>query len=177
MPMRRLSLVTTIAILLAGCNSAEETAQPVTEEVAQPVPVLTPAAAPTAAPDGTALEPGEWAVTEDEFRARAAFGTPGGQPLLSLECFPAEKALRMFLYTGATAPEAWRLDAGGEAARIDFTPTAEQTPEIAAAINQSLAIILAMGNEGEVFTLTSPQGQRRQFPTNPGIRRVIASCS
>ena len=97
--------------------------------------------------------------------------------MLSLECTPAQKALRLFLYTGATGPETWRLDAGGEAARIDMVITNDQIPEIGAQLNQNLAIIRALGEQGQAFTLTSPQGQPRQFPTNPGIRRIIDSCS
>ncbi|QZH74194.1 MAG: hypothetical protein JY451_10655 [Erythrobacter sp.] len=141
------------------------------------MPVLTPAAVATAAPDGSALESGEWIVTEDANGARAMFGEPGTEPLLSLACSPSTRSLQLFLASGATTGEAWRLDAGGEAARIDMQPTDGQIPELVATVEQGLPIIQAMGVQGQVFTLTSPQGQPRQFPAHPGLRRVIDSCS
>ncbi len=174
---RRQFLIAALPVLLVACNSSEEAADPAAEQVAAPAPVLTPAAVATAAPNGTALEAGEWSVTEDANGARAAFGPVGTQPTLALICTPATRTVQLFLASGTTTGEAWRLDAGGIAARIDMVPTNGEVPELYASVDQALPIIQAMGAEGQVFTLTSPQGQPRQFPAHPGISRVLASCT
>jgi hypothetical protein len=177
MHKRQFLIATLPALLLAACNSGEDADATVAEQVAQPAPVLTPAPIATAAPDGTALEAGEWMVTEDADGARATYGPPGTGPVLKIACTPSTRTVQMFLASDAPAAEAWRLDAGGEAARIDMMPADGTASEIVGTVDQGLAIIQAIGATQQVFTLTSPDGQPRQFPAHPGIRRVLDSCS
>ena len=137
--------------------------------------MLTQAPTATAAADGSALVPGAWSVKEDAEGARAMFGEEEVDTTLSLFCDP-DGQLTIGLESGAEA-ETWRLDAGGEAARIDMVSDgSEVLPYLVAELDPGLAIVSAMGETGEVFTLTSPGGEQLQFPTNPGIRRVIAAC-
>lgn len=178
MKSRDILIFAAASVLLTACNSSEETAAPAQEAVIeQPVPVLTPAPTATAAADGTALEAGIWTVTEDATQASAIFGVEGAAKTLSLSCDPSTRALDLELAAGTTDAQAWRLDAGGEAARIDMSPSTETYGNLFATVDQGLAIIAALGTQGATFTLTSPTGQRRQFPTHPGITRIIASCS
>ena len=178
MKIRPLFLLTTAVMALAACNSSEEAAPAPLEAVAAPEPVLTPAAIATAAPDGTALVQGAWSITEDAAGAVARFGIPETDSQLIISCAPATRAVTLALQSGTLQPQAWRLDAGGEAARIDMASEAASVPPyLVAQVDQTLAIIVALGEQGQVFTLTSPTGDRNQFPTHPGIRRVIDSCS
>ena len=164
--------------MLMACNQSadEPAATPQQAEAAAPAPVLTTAPTPTAAPDGTALVAGVWAISEDGEGARALYAEEGLSPSLQLECPRGAFAVTLFVANGATEPQSWRLDAGGEAARIDLAPTTQPAQGLSAAVDQGLGIINALGAEGESFTVTSPDGQRLQFPTNPGIRRVIDAC-
>ena len=164
-------------VLLTACDSAPEQPDngPQQAMVDAPEPVLTNAPTATAAADGSPLVPGAWSVTEDAEGARALFGREETDATLSLEC-DTSRQLTLALESGAEA-ETWRLDAGGEAARIDMVSDgSEVLPYLEAQLDPGLAIVAAMGETGQVFTLTAPDGQRLQFPTNPGIRRVIAAC-
>lgn len=163
---------------LAACNSGtdEPSTEPQQAVAAQPTPVLTTAPTPTAAPDGTALVAGTWTVTEDALAAKAYFAEEGLSPSLELSCPRGAVAVTMFVASAATEPQSWRLDAGGEAARIDMAPTTQPAPGLAASVDQSLGIITALAATGQTFMLTSPGGQRLQFPTHPGVIRIIDAC-
>lgn len=173
---RQFLVIAVPSLLLAACNSAEDAEANGAMQDAPPAPVLTPAPVATSAPDGTALEAGEWNITEDADGARAVFGAPGAAPLLRIACAPSNRTLQMAIASSAPDAQAWRLDAAGEAARIDLAPADGAAAEISGTVDQGLAIIQALGMTEQVFTLTSPDGQPRQFPTHPGIRRVIDSC-
>lgn len=164
--------------LLAACNSASEepSSEPQQAEAAQPVPVLTPAPTPTAAADGTALVEGAWTVAEGIDGARAYYAEDGLSPVLQFSCPRGEFAVSMFIASSGLEPEAWRLDAGGEAARIDMLPTTQPAQGQSAAVDQGLSIINALAVQGQTFTMTAPGGQRLQFPTHPGISRVLDAC-
>ena len=172
MKFRHCVILSLTAALLAACNdSEEEVAGP---EAARPAPIITPAPTPTAAPDGTALVAGAWNVSEDAGGARAVYGEAGAAAALTLACDRMGGELTMELASAAQAPEAWRLDAGGEAARIDMNPV---DGGLSAAIAPGLAIFHAFSTPGQVVVLTSPSGERMQFPTHPGISRVVEACS
>ncbi|WP_271078287.1 hypothetical protein [Aurantiacibacter sp. MUD61] len=169
--------ITVCAILLAGCNSEPEMGGPERAVAEAPAPVLTPGAAATVAPDGTALVPGSWSINEDAMGVRAQYAAVGEQPAVTVTCDPTYDAVTLSVAATAGGPQAWRLDAGGEAARIDMLPSGGVLPELTAQVNQGLAIIQSLADQGGVFMLTSPQGQPSQFPTHPGIRRVLDRCN
>ncbi|WAT17914.1 hypothetical protein OZN62_13510 [Aurantiacibacter sp. MUD11] len=175
MQLRHVMSLGLAALALAACNSSEEVEE--TEEVAQPEPVLTPAPQATTAPDGTALVPGSWIVNENAQGAMAMFGEANTEPSLTIDCEAATGTVTMTLSIDASGPEAWRLDAGGEAARIDMAPVEGPLPLLGAEIEPSLAIFHAFSNPDEVVTLTAPTGERWQYPTHPGISRVLYACS
>ncbi|RJY08072.1 hypothetical protein D6201_00700 [Aurantiacibacter aquimixticola] len=162
---------------LAACGSESEEPEPQRAVVEAPQPVMTSAPTPIAAADGTPIEPGQWFVTEDAEGARALFGAPRSDGKMILSCAYGASQVRFALESDASEPQSWRLDAGGEAARIDLEPSDGELPQLEAYVDQGLAIINALGASGQTFALTSPDGQRRQFPTHPGIRRVIAACT
>lgn len=172
MQFRHVLLAALASGTLAACGSSDEVET--NEEVAAPAPVLTTAPTPTAAPDGTALVPGSWTVNQSAEGGFAAFGEEGAEPALRIDCNRATGAVTMTLGREASGDEAWRIDAGGEAARIDMTPVAGG---LTAQIEGSLAIFHAMSNAGEVVVLTSPSGERMQYPTHPGISQVLYTCS
>ncbi|MGB3167396.1 MAG: hypothetical protein WBA68_11540 [Alteraurantiacibacter sp.] len=173
MTIRSILTLAAAPVLLAACNSSEDSGTQA--ETPQPEPVLTQAPTATAAPDGSALVPGALSVTEDADGARAMFGEEDVDTTLSLVCSP-DGQFTMGLESGAEA-ETWRLDAGGEAARVDMVSDGNEVLSyLVADLDPGLGIVDAMGETGQVFTLTSPEGERLQFPTNPGIRRVIAAC-
>ena len=82
--------------------------------------------------------------------------------------------MTMTVASSSQTPEAWRLDAGGEAARVDMAPV---DGGLSAEIDPGLAIFHAFSTPGEVVVLTNPTGERMQFPTHPGISRVLDACS
>lgn len=176
MQFRSVLMISTAPLLLAACNSGtgSDTAD---ETVETPEVVLTTSATPTAAPDGTALVPGAWTVGEDASGVLASYSEEGMQPSLRMSCARGSTQMIVTLASSVASTEAWRLDAGGEAARIDFSPVGGGVQEIAAQVDQGLAIIHAMGAEGQAFMLTAPDGTPYQFPTHPGIRRVIQACT
>lgn len=160
--------------LLAACSDSD-TVEPA-DDAATPAPVLTSTPAPTAAPDGTAIVAGSWTINEDAIGARGSYGQENAEPTLSLTCNSATKMLGMIIASTASEEQAWRLDAGGEAARIDMAPAGEGVPEMVAWLDQNLAIVNALGEQDAAFMLTAPDGAQYQFPTHPGLRRVIEAC-
>ncbi|MEL1250747.1 hypothetical protein [Aurantiacibacter gilvus] len=172
MQFRHVLLVSLASAALASCGSSDDAET--SDELAAPEPVLTSAPTPTAAPDGTALVPGSWTVNQSAEGGFAAFGEEGAEPALRIDCDRASGAVTLTLGRAASADEAWRIDAGGEAARIDMMPVAGG---LTAQIEGSLAIFHAMSNAGEVVVLTSPTGERMQYPTHPGISQVLYTCS
>jgi hypothetical protein len=171
--LRHLPLLACATVLLAACNSAEDSAD---EAVTAPTPELTVAAVPTAAPDGTALVPGAWAVTEDASGASATFGEPGGAPAMTIACNTKTRAVTLTRVGAATAPEAYVLEAGGQAARLDMVPSADGAG-MSAAIEPALPIFAAFSDPASAIALTSPAGEKLQYPSNAGIRRVLDACS
>ena len=162
---------------LAACSSEPEVGEASGAGVEAPQPALTPGTVASAAPDGSALVEGEWNINEDALGVRAQYAVAGMQPSISLTCDPAFGAVTLSIASSVATPEAWRLDAGAEAARIDMLPSGGALPELTAQVDGGLAIIHSLADQGQVFSLTSPQRQVFQFPTHPGIRRVLDRCN
>lgn len=160
--------------LLAACSSPEEPVAAPEAAPSTPAPVLTPAPVPTAAPDGTALVPGRWEVSEDATGARAVFAEEGGSPKLTVACNTATRAVTLTRADVSAVPVMFRLDAGGQAARLDMAPG---DGGLTAEIEPSLPIIIAFADESTAIALTGPDGVTQQFPANVGIRRVMQACS
>ena len=173
MNLRHLPLIACAAALLASCNSAEDSPD---EAATPPAPALTTAAVPTASPDGTALVPGTWSVGEDAAGATATFGEAGAAPALVLACNTQTRAVTLTRAGAGTAPTAFVLEAGGQAARLDMVPTADGTAMMAA-IEPALPIFAAFSAADTAISLTSPAGEKLQYPTNSGIDRVLDACS
>ncbi len=162
------------AALLAACDSAADGPG---GEAAAPTPALTTAPTPTAAPDGTALVPGSWTVGEDQSGARATYGVAGAAPALTLACDLATKRVQLTLAGAGDGPQAFVLEAGGQAARLDMVPAADGAGAMTAAIEPGLPIFAAFWQADTAIALTSPTGVKQQFSTHPGIDRVIAACN
>lgn len=172
MQIRHVLLAACASVALVACGSSDDV--DTAEEVTAPEPVLTPAPTPTAAPDSTALVAGSWTVNQSAEGGFAAYGEEGANPALRINCDRASGAVTLSLGRAASGDEAWRIDAGGEAARIDMVPVAGG---LTAQIEGSLAIFHAFSNADEVVVLTSPTGERMQYPTHPGISQVLYACS
>lgn len=171
-PLRILVASGVVAGSLAACNAPEPD---VSEAAAQaPEPVLTPAPVPTAAADGTTIAAGQWDVNEAASGAQAVFRSDDGTELLALRCDVASGAVTMTIAANEAAAISYRIDAGGEAARLDLSPF---DGGLVAEIEPRLAIFYAFAQPGQVVALTSPAGIRTQFPTHPGIDRVLNACS
>ena len=173
MNLRHLSLLACSAALLSACNSAEDSAE---EIAAPPSATLTTAAVPTAAPDGTALVAGLWTVSEDAAGASASFGEPGAAPALVLACNTQNRAVTLTRIGAGTAPAAFVVEAGGQAARLDMVPNADGSA-MTAAIEPTLPIFAAFSAADTAIAITSPAGEKLQYPTNAGIVRVLEACS
>ena len=172
MKFRHLIPLACAAALLGACNSgAEETT---VDEVAAPAPELTTAPTPTAAPDGTALVPGSWTVAEDARGARASYAADGADPSLTIACDTASSAVTLSLVTVSDAPASYVVEAGGEAARLDMVPA---DGKVSAEIEPSLPIFAAFSAPTTAIALTPPEGEKMQFPTHAGLRRVMDACS
>ena len=74
----------------------------------------------------------------------------------------------------AQSAQAIRLDAGGQAVRLDLAPA---DGGLVAEIEPSLPIFAAFSAPDTAIALTMPDGTRMQYPTHPGIRRVFEACS
>ena len=172
MTLRHVLTLGLTAALVAACNNSDDAEM--ADDTAQPEPVLTQAPQPTAAPDGTALVAGSWSVNENPEGGLASFGEAGGAPSLAINCERISGTMTMTVASTSQTPEAWRLDAGGEAARVDMAPV---DGGLAAEIDPGLAIFHAFSTPGNVVVLTNPTGERMQFPTHPGISRVLDACS
>lgn len=175
MTLRHFATLACAAALLSACNSAEEPAE--TEEApAAPAPVLTTAAVPTAAPDGTALVPGAWSVGENAEGASASFGEAGAAPAMTIACNSASRAVTLTRAGAGSAPAAYVLEAGGTAARLDMVPTGDGAG-MTAAIEPAMPVFAGFSAESGVIAITSPDGEKLQYPAYPGIRRVMEACS
>ncbi|MGB3795585.1 MAG: hypothetical protein WA957_04700 [Alteraurantiacibacter sp.] len=172
MTLRHLISLSIAGALIAGCNNSDDAEM--ADDAAQPEPVLTQAATPTAAPDGTALVAGNWSVNENPDGGRAGFGEAGSEPVMAIDCQRISGTITLTVASTSQTPEAWRLDAGGEVARVDMAPV---EGGLSAEIDPGLAIFRALSTPGEVVALTSPLGETMQFPTHPGISRVLDACS
>ena len=170
MQLRDVLVLSIATVLVAACNNSDDAE----ETAAAPEPVLTPAPQPTAAPDGSALVAGRWNVNETAQGGSAVFGEEGAAPALSINCEAISGTVTLDLASSSQTPEAWRLDAGGEAARVDMAPV---EGGLSAEIDPGLAIFHAFSTPDQVVALTSPTGERMQFPTHPGISRVLDACS
>ncbi|RPF70745.1 hypothetical protein [Aurantiacibacter spongiae] len=171
--LNRTTVLTGLA-LLAACNRSDE---PADDVASAPEPVLTTAPTPTRAPDGTAYEAGSWQVKEDAGGAMALYGEAQTEAHLTIACDRATNTLTLALASDASAPEAWRIDAGREAARLDMVPRDGQLPELEARLSPSAPVVRAMTMPGQSIVLTDPAGQKSQFPTHSGISRVLDACS
>ena len=175
MTFRHVFTLALAGALVTACNSSEDAEM--AEDAAQPKPVLTQAPQPTTAPDGTALMTGGWRVNENAQGGTAMFGGEATEPDLTIDCEASTGTVTLRMARTADGPEAWRIDAGGEAARIDMTPKGGELPQITAEIDGGLAIFHAFSATGGIVSLTSPEGETMQFPTHPGISRVLDACS
>ncbi|WP_338244019.1 hypothetical protein [Aurantiacibacter hainanensis] len=173
MKLRHVLTLSLATVLVAACNNSDD-ADGADEVAAAPEPVLTQAPQPTAAPDGTALVAGRWNVNESAQGGSATFGEDGAAPALSINCDTLSGAVTLDIASASQTPETWRLDAGGEAARIDMAPV---EGGLSAEIEPALAIFHAFSTPDQVAVLTSPTGERMQFPTHPGVSRVLDACS
>ena len=173
--LRTLPLSLFAGIALTACGDApEEEAEAIA--AAEPAPVLTPAPTPTAQGNAPVAMPGAWTVNQNPTGGFAMFGQEGSDPSLSIDCDTATRAVTLSMSREASGPEAWRVDAGGQAARIDMAPVDGPFPLVAAQINPSLPIFDGFGEQGRSMLLTSPEGTVLQFPTDPGIRQIFAAC-
>ncbi len=172
--MRSLILLGSAASLLAACNSAQDAEDVAQESIEAPVPELTPAPLATQAADGTAVALGTWDVSEAASGAQAVFNSEDGTELLAIRCDRLSGSVTMSFAADDGVPVSYRLDAGGEAARVDMIPAGGG---LAAEIEPGLAIFHAFGETGQTVSLTSPEGNIVQYPTHPGISRVLYACS
>lgn len=172
LPLRSSLILGAAATLLAACNSPEDEVSQATVEA--PEPVLTQAPLATQAANGTTIATGSWEVNEAASGAQAVFTGEDGTELLGLRCDVASGAVTMNIAADDGVPTAYRIDAGGEAARVDLVPA---NGGLVAEIEPSLAIFYAFAQEGQSFALTSRAGMKTQYPTHPGIDRVLTACS
>jgi len=170
-PLRSLAAVALAAGLLSACNSSQDANE---AEVEAPEPVLTQAPLATQAPDGTAVAVGAWQVNEAASGAQAVFEDEAGAELLAIRCDVMSGAVTMSFAASDGVPTSYRIDAGGEAGRIDVIPA---NGGMAAEIEPSLSIFRAFSVGGQTVALTSPAGMKTQYPTHSGIGRVLDACS
>lgn len=172
LPLRSSLILGAAATLLAACNSPEDEASQATVEA--PQPALTQAPLAAQASDGTTVASGSWNVNEAASGAQAVFTGDDGMELLALRCDVASGAVTMNIAADDGMPTSYRIDAGGEAARVDLVPA---NGGLVAEIEPSLSIFYAFAQEGQVIALSSPAGMKTQYPTHPGIDRVLTACS
>ena len=170
-PGRVAALLLVPGLMLAACSSAEDAETPA------PQPSLTPNPVMTAAPDGSAITPGEWFIEEDGDGAQARFGTMGSEPRVTMNCDRATRTLTLAYAGDGEGQQTYILDAGGEQASLDMTPTDGEVPMLSAEINPMQPVFRGFSQLGSVIEMTAPDGRVTRMPAAPGISRVIEACS
>lgn len=161
--------------LLAACNSSEDAVEEVqTAEAPSPI---NPNAPVTQAADGTAVAEGSWDVSESSDGASAVFAAASGGEQLAIRCNTADKVVTLSMAGAAEGEQAWRVDAGGEAARVDMTASLTEAGRMVAEIEPTLALFHAFAIPQQTVAFTSPDGMKTYYPTHPGIDRVLYACS
>ena len=176
MTLRQFLIATSASAALAACNSADT---PV-DDTATPTAELTAAPVPTAAPDGTALMAGTWTVSEDASGARASFGEPNVAPSLEITCDTSTRAVTLTRQESAPgpaglAPTVYAIEAGGAAARLDMVPAASGGAMMAE-IDPIQPVFAGFSAGNTAIAFTSENGARAQYPSHPGIQRVLYAC-
>lgn len=143
---------------------------------AGPQPTLTPSVQPTADAQGNKFDAGAWFVTEDAQVARAMFGAPQSEPVLTLACSQGSRTLLVSRAGAAEAAGDYRIAAGGQTTTIRLDPAGGEIPELAGSAPADAPVFVAMGEKGQSATVTGPDGTTLRVPTSAAIRRVLTAC-
>ncbi|TIX50473.1 hypothetical protein [Alteraurantiacibacter aquimixticola] len=175
MNMRFVAPLACAAALLSACSSADEPAEEAAPET--PAPVLTNSPTPIAAPDGSPLAPGSWSINESASGASATFGQADTDPLVNITCNRESNGLTLSINTPKLGSQAWVIEAGGTAARLDTMSNGEVVPYQVAAIALDAPVFGGFVQPGGTIEMTGPAGEVIRLPTAPGIRRVFEACA
>jgi len=160
-----------VLAILAGCvpKTAPRPAAP-------PRRVPVPAAAPTVVPPGVdwrdwAVTPGNWRYSGAAGGSIAAFGPPGGEPLLSLRCEQATRTIEIARAGGAGS------------ATVRTTSTSRVLPLAATAGGRSVArlpasdsLLDAMGFSRGKFVVEGAGAPALVLPAWAEVLRVVEDC-
>lgn len=175
MQIRTILTLALVPAMLAACNSAEDTGE---DTAAAPAPQLTSTPTPTVDAAGAPLAAGSWSVGESAEGATASFGQSGEEPRIAISCNRAGKQISLLLAGDAGGPQAYMVESGGTAARLDMTPDAEATlPTMRADIAANAPVFGGFVQPGGSITITSPTGEVLRLPASTGIRRVFEACA
>lgn len=175
MQIRTILMLGAAGALLAACNSAEDNAE---EAAPPPVPQLTSTPTPTVDAAGAPLAAGSWSIGESAEGATASFGQPGENPRIAIACNTASRQLSLLLAGDAGGPQAYMVEAGGTAARLDMAPDADAAqPTMRADIAANAPVFGGFVMPGETIAITSPTGEVLRLPASSGIRRVFEACA
>jgi len=177
MSFRSLLSLSCAAAMLAACSSSDEPAAE-EEAAAAPTPQLTSTPTPIVADDGSPLTPGSWTVNESASGASASFGEQGKDAQIVITCARDTKVMAMTLAGNGEGTQAYVLEAGGTAARLDMMPDGDlYLPSMTAEIALDAPMFGGFVQPGGVIEITSPQGATMRLPTSTAIRRVFEACS
>ncbi len=177
--MRAFLIALPLALTLAACSqepaegeSADDFADRIGGGAASgPAPQLTPAPIPTVGPAGERFASGQWFVTEDPTRARAAFGATQDAAQFALSC-PQGGGPIAVERNGAAGD--YRIATGSTAATVALSGDGGTA---LGAMPASAPILAALAVDGGAATVTGPDGAVLSIPTSAAIRRLITACS
>lgn len=177
MSFRSLLTLSCAAAMLAACSSSDDTAGE--EQVVEvPTPQLTSTPTPVVADDGSPLTPGSWNVNESANGASASFGMQGQDAQLVITCARDTKVMALTLAGNAQGAQAYVLEAGGTAARLDMVPDGDlNLPSMTAEIAPDAPVFGGFVQPGGVIEISSPQSGTLRLPTSSAIRRVFEACA
>ena len=175
-PTRFLPAALILPLLLAACDSADET-PPAAAPVPTPTPVLTSSPVPQVAPDGSPLAAGSWSIGEDAAGANASFVSPEGRPLLAITCDTATRIVTLSVANATPGNQAFVIRSGGTAARLDTIANGNaENPQQMAAIAPDAPVFGGFVVPGGTIEIAQPGGSTLRFPATAGIRRIFEAC-
>ncbi len=158
------------ALLLAGCNAAQEPDE-------APTPTLTSQAVPTASADGRALTPGSWTIEETAGGASAVFGEAGSAPVLMMVCSRQTGVVTLSRAGTADGPQTFALSAAGQRAAVRMEPAENVVPVMQAEVDPTQPIFTAFADRTASIELSGPGAGTLLVPGASGISRVVQACS
>ena len=182
----RYALAASLALTITACSQEPSEGESAEDYAARigggsgtqegPAPAMTGAPAPTEDAQGQKYAEGKWFVTEDAQSARAMFGPPQSEPLLTLSCKQGSGVMQVVRAGAAEAAGNYTISVGGHSASVRLAPTGAELPTLSGTLAASDPVFAAMSRAGQSATVAGAGGESLYIPGSAAIRRVLTAC-